>query len=220
MKAALAAAILALAVEPAFAHRLDEYLQGTILSVGKDRLQAQMMLTPGVAVFPLVIGIVDTDGNEVISEAEQRNYAERVLRDLSLAIDGHPLVPRLVSIRFPTMNEMKEGRGEIELDFTADLPPGGRNRKFTLENRHQPRFSVYQVNSLVPSDADIRITAQTRNYSQSRYQLEYLQTDVRQDLAASVWSGPLIWLSPMVSILLAWLTFRWRPRVRSEGRGC
>ncbi len=47
-----AAAILVLAGTPAFAHRLDEYLQGTIISVEKNRVDFQMTLTPGVAVFP------------------------------------------------------------------------------------------------------------------------------------------------------------------------
>jgi len=51
MKAGILAAILALAVTPASAHRLDEYLQGTIVSIEKTQVRAQMTLTPGVAVF-------------------------------------------------------------------------------------------------------------------------------------------------------------------------
>jgi hypothetical protein len=37
------------------AHRLDEYLQTTTFSVEKDRVQAQIRLTPGVTVLPLVL---------------------------------------------------------------------------------------------------------------------------------------------------------------------
>ena len=81
MKAKLCAAILAVAaVTPALAHRLDEYLQGTILSIGKTQVQGQMTLTPGVAVFPFLIADIDSDGDGAISETEQRAYAERVLR--------------------------------------------------------------------------------------------------------------------------------------------
>ena len=47
----------------------------------KDRVQAQIRLTPGVAVFPIVLAKIDTDADGVISEAEQRAYAERVLGD-------------------------------------------------------------------------------------------------------------------------------------------
>jgi hypothetical protein len=59
-------AILILAAMPAFAHRLDEYLQGTIISVEKARVQVQMTLTPGVAIFPFLIPNIDTDRNGVI----------------------------------------------------------------------------------------------------------------------------------------------------------
>ena len=69
MKSKLAAAvILLLAGIPALAHRLDEYLQATILSIEKNRLQAQMTLTPGVAVYPIVLAAIDTDADGVLSE--------------------------------------------------------------------------------------------------------------------------------------------------------
>ncbi len=210
----LIAAILALAVTPALAHRLDEYLQGTIISVGKTQLQAQMTLTPGVAVFTRLMKIMDTDGDGTISGAEQSEYAARVLRDLSLTIDGHSLVPRLTSIQFPSIDEMKEGRGEIQLDFIANLPPGGRNRKLGIENHHLSGISAYQVNCLVPRDPDIRIAGQDRNYLQSVYALEYVQTDVRPDSPASLWSGSLSWLVPVAFVFMAWLTWRNRAHAR------
>ena len=112
---------------------------------------------------------------------------------------------------------MKEGRGEIQLDFTAALPRGGRNRKLTFENHHLRGISVYQVNCLVPRDPDIRIAAQNRNYSQSLYTLEYVQTDVRAESSASAWPGLLVWLSPIVILLMTWLTPWWRAYMRGQG---
>jgi hypothetical protein len=170
-----AAAILLLAATCGFAHRLDEYLQGTLIAVDKNRIDAQMTLTPGVAVFPLLIAEIDLDSDGVISRIEQQAYAARVLGDLSIAIDGHPLTLRLLSVRFPTIEEMKEGRGEIRIEFDADLPSGGPNRKLTFKNRHQSKIAAYQVNSLVPSSRDIRILAQNRNYTQSFYELEFVE---------------------------------------------
>lgn len=194
----LIAAILSLAVAPeVFAHRLDEYLQGTIFSIGKSRVEAQMTLTPGVAVLPRLIASIDTNADGKVSDTERDAYARQVLRDLSIAIDGHNLTPRLISVQFPAMEEMKEGRGEIRLDFEADLPPGGRNRKLTFENRHQSGISAYQVNSLVSGDPDIHIGAQIRNYSQSLYELDYEQS--------SVSAIGLTGLLPVVVLLLIWL---------------
>jgi len=125
-----------------------------------------------------LIPVIDADADGVISEAEQRLYAERILRDLSLVIDGHRLAPRLTTVEFPANGEMKEGRGEIRIGFDAVLPRGGADRKLTFENRHQSAISVYQVNVLVPRDPDIRIVSQNRNYSQSLYQLDFDQAVV------------------------------------------
>ena len=66
----------------------------------KTAFRRRFALTPGVAVFPIVLASIDTNADGVISETEQRAYAERVLRDLSLTIDGDRLTPRLVSINF------------------------------------------------------------------------------------------------------------------------
>ncbi len=180
MKAWLIAAvtILLLLGGPAFAHRLDEYLEATILSVEKDHVQASMRLIPGVAVSSSIIASIDSDGDGILSAAEQSAYAERVLGDLSLTVDGKCLKPKLVSASFPRVEEMREGLGEIHIEFRADLPPGGANRRLILENHHQVRKAAYLVNCLVPSDHDIRIVSQTRNEHQSFYQLDYVQAGV------------------------------------------
>jgi hypothetical protein len=174
MRLALTAIALLLLSGPfAFAHRLDEYLQGTILSVEKSRVDAQIALTPGVAVFPALIGDMDVNADGAISEAEQRAYLARFLRDISISIDGHPLAPHLVSARFPAIEDMREGRGEIQIELDAGFPSGGADRKLRFENRHQSRIAAYLVNALVPRDRDIRIVSQNRNYSQSQYEMEF-----------------------------------------------
>src|SRR6185369_11511665 len=117
---------------PAWTHRLDEYLQGAIVSVAKDRVEVKMTLTPGVIVAPALLADLDADANGSITPAEQRAYSVRVLKDLSLVIDGHRIQPRLTSLAFPSVEDMKAGTGEIHLTFEADLPPGGRHRQLTL----------------------------------------------------------------------------------------
>jgi hypothetical protein len=180
MRASLAAAAILLASRtPVGAHRLDEYLQATLLSVSKHAVTAEMTLTPGVAVYPVVLAEIDKDADGVISDSEQRAYGERVLHDLLLAVDGHRLTPRLVSLAFPSVEQMKDGLGEIRIAFAADLIRGGPNRTLTLENRHIAGISAYQVNCLAPDDRDIRVLGQRRNYTQSFYELDYAQAGVR-----------------------------------------
>jgi hypothetical protein len=175
MKTTLAAGALLLALgSRALAHQLDEYVQATTLSVEKDRVQARIRLTPGVAVWPVVVAAIDTDGDGALSEAEQRAYAERVLRDLSLTVDGTRLPLRLVSWRSGRVEDLREGLGAIELELHADVPRGGCDRRLVFENRHETRIAAYLVNCLVPTDPGIRITEQRRNYTQSVYRLDYV----------------------------------------------
>src|SRR5271170_8138010 len=95
----IAAAALLLSVAGAIsAHRLDQYLQATIISVGTDRAEVSMRLVPGVAVAATVLADIDTNRDGGISDAERQAYAKRVLGDVSLSVDGVRLNPRLVSV--------------------------------------------------------------------------------------------------------------------------
>jgi hypothetical protein len=213
IRLAAATAILLSIGKSATAHRLDEYLQATLISVEKNRIQIEVRLTPGVALFPMVLAMIDTNADGLISESEQMVYAERVVRDLSVTLDGDRLRPRLLSSKFPEAAEMKEGRGEIQLEFGADLPRNGPNRRLIFENHHQSRIAAYLVNCLVPRDPDIRLTAQNRNQSQSLYELDYVQAGVRSEaFSFAWWSGARGWLGTAALLLLARLAMLWRQR--------
>jgi HupE / UreJ protein len=157
------------------AHRLDEYLQATLISVEKNRVEVSMRLIPGVAVSSAVISSIDTDGDGNLSSAEQSAYAERVLSELTLSIDGRRVRPHLVSANFPQTQEMRDGVGEIHIEYTAELPGGGPDRRLVLENHHRTQRAVYLVNALASSDPSIRMVAQKRNAVQSVYELDYTQ---------------------------------------------
>ena len=84
----IAVALLGLASTPALAHRLDEYLQATLLSIEPGGVQATMHMVPGVAVAPAVIADIDSNHDGMLSSEEQRRYAQNVLADLQLKEDG------------------------------------------------------------------------------------------------------------------------------------
>ena len=216
MKAIVASvgAIIFAAATPVLAHRLDEYLQATTIAVEKDRVRTELRLTPGVEVFPIILAAIDRDRNGVFSDAEQRAYAERVQRDLSLAVDGDRLRLRLVSLNFPTIQEMSHGLGAIELAFESDVPRGGAERTLVFENRHMSGIGVYLVNGLVPSEPDIQAGAQRRNRQQSHYELDYVQAGIAPEpLSPSLALGPG-WLGVAAFTVLASIALLWR-RYRS-----
>ena len=213
MKAILAGAgvVILAAATPAFAHRLDEYLQAATIAVEKDRVRTELRLTPGVEVFPAILAAIDADRNGVFSDTEQRAYATRVRRDLTLAVDGDRLKLRLISSTFPTIQEMSHGLGTIALTFESDVPHGGGERTLVFENRHLSGIAVYLVNGLVPTDPDIRAGAQRRNRRQSHYALDYMQAGAapRSSLSAlssisDRWLGAIA-LTLLVSIALLWI---------------
>jgi hydrogenase/urease accessory protein HupE len=174
----VAALVLLWSIASARAHRLDEFLQATTIAVAKDQVTVQIRLTPGVAVVRTVLAELDFNGDGVVPAAKQRAYAERVLHDLSLTVDGRRLALRLSALTFPSVAEMKEGFGEIQLRFEADVPPGGPDRRLLFENHYQSGIAAYLVNCLSPNDPAIHVIAQNRNFEQSFYQLDYTQAKV------------------------------------------
>jgi hypothetical protein len=174
--AACTAAVLLVCSIPAWAHRIDEYLQATILSLEPNQVQASMRLIPGVMVAPSVIATIDDNHDGSFSENEKRAYADQVLADLSLSIDGQAVKPQLDSWDIPDASHLRDGLGEIHLEYHVDLPPGTAvNRTLVLANRHLSGSSVYLVNVEVPQDRTLHVVDQKRNPRQSVYELDYQQ---------------------------------------------
>jgi hydrogenase/urease accessory protein HupE len=158
---------------PAFAHRLDEYLEAATISVTRGRVQLRLRLVAGVVAAPKVLALIDANGDNVLSDPEQRAYAERVRRDLSLAIDGRAVALTLVSKSFASVGEIHEGLGDIILTYEANTPAEDASHRLTFENHHQTAIATFLVNTIVPDDSAIHILAQDRTRNQSSYQLDF-----------------------------------------------
>lgn len=169
-------ALFALLVCPSalVAHRLDEYLQATLVAIEPRDVRLQIDLTPGVAVAAQLLALIDRDRNGVISPREGAAYAESLKRDLTVRLDRRILGLRLTASSFPALAELRDGTGIIRLDFSVaagPIAPGAH--QLTLENRHLPRMSVYLLNAALPRSGSVRITRQTRNADQSVGTIEF-----------------------------------------------
>jgi len=152
------------------AHRLDEYLQSTLISVEQDQVEVEISLTPGVAVLPVVMAMIDRDDDKRISADEERAYAERVLREVALESDGHAVRLTVVGRRFPAVEGMKQGLGTIQLRLRGERR-GGHEMRFV--NRHLAGISVYLVNCLLPASGGLKIGRQIRDNLQTEIRFEY-----------------------------------------------
>ena len=151
------------------AHRLDEYLQATLISMAADRVALEVTLTPGVSVLPLVLAALDFDHDGAISVEEQQFYARAVTRDLHLEIDGDPLPLTILRSEFAPVEDMRQGVGRIHLKLTATLPASERKtHTLRFRNSHQPKFSVWLVNCLAPQVGGITILRQDRHAGRQR----------------------------------------------------
>lgn len=174
MKPGLLGCLLLVLATDAWAHRLDECLQATRISVATNRIDVSIDLTPGVAVADQVLAVVDKDKNGRISKTEAAAYAQRVLKDIQVGLDEKILAVSQVDTSFPDLADVKKGLGIIRIKATAPVEPlTAGNHALTFTNAHLPAISVYLVNALTPKDRAIKITNQTRDELQKNYRLEF-----------------------------------------------
>jgi hypothetical protein len=161
-------ALLALGlIGRATAHRLDEYLQATLIGVTRDGIDIEIQLTPGVAVLPVLMAMVDQDRDGRISSEEERAYAERVAREVELRVDGVPAPLSMIESSFPTLEAMREGLGTIRMK----LRTARSGHELRFENRHLPQISVYLVNCLAAPS--LVVGRQQRDEMQKSIEFEY-----------------------------------------------
>ena len=178
---AAALSVWLLTLPPARAHRLDEYLQATRLSIDIERVGLEIDLTAGVAVAPQVFAWIDTNRDGQISNAEGEAYARQVLGSVALSVDGRPAPITLVEIRVPPFRDMNLGVGTIRVRATANVSATAAGRhQISYFNTHRSESSVYLVNVLIPADARIQIAGQRRDRAQHGLTFDYT---VRADAA-------------------------------------
>jgi hypothetical protein len=158
----------------ATAHRLDEYLEATRLSVAENQIGVEIDLTPGVDVAPMIFALINTDHDGRISPAEGEMYARKVVKEIALALDGHPAKLDLLKYDFPSFEEMNDGVGTIRIYARAIWSGTSGEHALTYQNNHQVNLGVYLVNALRPAKREIEITGQHRDPLQRGMQLSFV----------------------------------------------
>ena len=163
-------ALLALSLAGgAAAHRLDEYLQATLIGVTRDGVEVEIHLTPGVATLPVLMAVIDQDRDGRISPEEERAYVGRVAREVELRVDGVRAPLSLIDSSFPTLEAMREGLGTIRIK----LRTARSGHELHFENRHLPQVSVYLVNCLAAPSDGLVVSRQQRDEAQRSIEFEY-----------------------------------------------
>jgi hypothetical protein len=166
--------VLVLVAPGALAHRLDEYLQATQISVGRDRIVADIYLTPGTAVAPAILSTIDKNGDGSISGAEGADYGQSVVKSVRLLVDDKPRELSLSSSEYPPMDQMRAGIGFIHLEMVTQVISDSEGaHKIEFQNNFNPRTSVYLANAMIPPDRIVKIRHQQRDVLQRYLKIDY-----------------------------------------------
>jgi hypothetical protein len=185
-------------------HRLDEYLQATRISIARDGVLLGIDLTPGAEVGPLIVALMNGDRDGWISAAEGQTYANELVRDVVLELDGRRQVLALTKCQIPSISEMYSGTGTIRIEARATVSAGVPGpHSLTYTNNHRPDGSVYLVNALVPSSRAIEITGQHRDTLQRGIRVTFNAT------SASAASGFLSWLLIAGMAFSVWMAYEY-----------
>lgn len=135
----------------------------TRIALSGDRVALEIDLTPGAAVAPRIFARIDRDGDGQVTGVEIERYADAVLSNLVLEIDGRASLLTLTRAECPSWSEIRDGDGTIRL--RAETPEHQKQPRSTqstqsgafsaifarsavafhlhYENRHEPAMSVY-----------------------------------------------------------------------------
>jgi hypothetical protein len=176
MRNAFGAALVIVLATPSAsaAHRLAEYLQAARVSLTRDRITLEIDLTPGASIASGIVTLLDRDADNTISPIEAEAYGQAVLADLLLELDGRRVAATLTQVETPSIAEMRDGLGTIQLRAVGKVEQVAAGRRHLhFRNNHQPEGSVYMVNALIPDDRDVSVVVQTRDRLQQGIQVEY-----------------------------------------------
>ena len=155
-------------------HNLDEYLQAARLSLVRDRVALELDLTPGVAVAPGIIAVIDRDADAAISSEEARAYGQTVMSEVRLSLDGHAVDVRLDRVEIPSAADLRAGVGTIAIRAGGSVDRLGNGRhSLQFRNDHRPGGAAYLINALAPDDPAIRVISQTRDPIQREGRIDY-----------------------------------------------
>ena len=147
------------------AHPIDEVVQGAYLTLALGEVRLELDVTPGAEVVSLVLPLLDPDGDGAVSDAEARAYAEGVLADSTLTLDGEPAAWSLSAVGVPELGLLAGGAGVVRIDATAPRPEREGARTLAYENLHEPAKSLWMANVFLrPGEGwTYRVTGQERD---------------------------------------------------------
>ncbi|MBC2606669.1 hypothetical protein [Pelagicoccus albus] len=139
----------------------------------EGRILATYRVVPGVEVYDQFEALIDRDGSGDISEEEERGYAQSLLDDSLLTLDGVGLSFKFVESQIWGRDVLVEGGGAIVVKASCDVTSESGLHVFEFVCSHQSEISGYLTNAMLPKDPNVFIRSQKRSHDQSRIRVSY-----------------------------------------------
>ena len=166
--------LLALLNSRALAHPLDEVVQGAYLTLSPGTVQLELDLTPGEKVAATVLKALDANGDQSISEAEAKAFAQRVLEQLSLSLDRKALRWTLDKVTAPPYQNLKLGSDTLKIYAIAKRTDQTGEHTLVYHNRYQPAKSQWTANIfLQPAAWQYQVLGQQRSSDGKQLTVKY-----------------------------------------------
>jgi hypothetical protein len=180
----LSLAVAVLVPAGAGAHRLDELLQTTFVSVGADRVRVDVSLTPGAQIASKVVGRIDADSDGAFSAAEREAFARQVVDAIEVTIDGQRSALTLDGAQFPLPADLAAGTASVRINAFTPAPATG-SHQMTVENGFERAMGVYLMEIRSP-EPGTTVERQIRDPLQRTVRVDYAVRPSRQALASAL----------------------------------
>ncbi len=161
----LLAVLFALSSSPAFAHPVDEVVQGAYLTLAPGGVSLELDVTPGEKVAGAVLGALDPNGDGKVTDTEAKGYARKVLAQSTLTLDGKATSWTLDRVEVPDVALLRVGGGILKIYATAKRMDKVGTRTLSYVNRYAPAKSQPTANVFLQPKGGwtFAVTKQTRS---------------------------------------------------------
>ena len=173
---------LLLALVPTWvgAHPVDEVVQGAYLTLAPGELRLELDITAGSAVTSEIIKSLDENADRYVTTAEAHTYAQRVLEQSTLVLDGVTASWKLENVSVPPYQNLELGGGTIKIYAVAQRSDSGGAHILSYQNRYQPEKSQWTANVFLRPGGGwhYQVTSQQRSNDGRQLIVNYTATQL------------------------------------------
>lgn len=153
------------------AHPVDEVVQAAYLWLAPGAVRLELDLTPGTLVVDTVLQSLDTNADQHITDAEARAYAERVLKQSTITLDGMATAWRLEKVNVPPYQSLKLEGNMLKIYAVAGRADRAGAHTLSYGNRYQLTQSQCIANVFLHSGSGWRYQVTLQQHSNDGRQL-------------------------------------------------